>query len=186
MKLQYIVKKEDENKTVKQLLFSKFNISNRLFTKLKGLNCIFINSNITLPSTPVLYKDLIEVNLDYNEDNSNIVPTNLKLDIIYEDDCYIVINKTYGIAVHPSILHYDNSLSNGIKYYFDLIGLNKKIRPVNRIDKDTSGIVIFAKNEYIQESLIKQMNNKTFIKEYIAIVDGFFNNKKRHYRPTYC
>ena len=63
------------------------------------------------------------------------------------------------------MLHYDNSLSNGVKYYFDTIGLNKKIRPVNRLDKDTSGIVIFAKNEYIQECLISQMKKNLFKKE---------------------
>ena len=100
----------------------------------------------------------------------------MNLDIIYEDDSYIVINKPAGIPVHPSMLHYENSLSNGVKFYFDSIGLKKKIRPVNRLDKDTSGIVIFAKNEYIQENLIKQMKKKIFYKEYIAICDGIFKN----------
>ena len=82
------------------------------------------------------------------------------------------------MAVHPSILHYNNSLSNGIKYYFESIGLNRKIRPVNRLDRDTTGIVIFAKNEYIQECLIKQMENKNFYKEYIAVLEGLLNEPK--------
>ena len=98
--------------------------------------------------------DKITVSLDYEEDNSNIVPNKLDLDIVYEDDGLLVINKPSGIPVHPSILHYEDSLSNGVKFYFDQIGLKKKIRPVNRIDKDTSGLVIFAKCEYIQEELI--------------------------------
>lgn len=62
-----------------------------------------------------------------------------------------------------------------------LFGLKKKIRPVNRIDKDTSGLVIFAKNEYIQECLIRQMQTNDLKKEYIAIVEGYFDNKKRNY-----
>lgn len=96
----------------------------------------------------------------------------MNLDIIYEDDAYLVVNKPANIAIHPSCLHYDNSLSNGVKFYFDSIGLKKKIRPVNRLDKDTSGVVIFAKNEYIQECLIRQMKHNLFIKEYICVLDG--------------
>ena len=89
----------------------------------------------------------------------------------------IVINKPAGIAVHPSMRHYKDSLSNGVRFYFDKIGLKKKIRPVNRLDIGTSGLVVFAKNEYIQECLIKQMKDKTFKKEYICIVDGILNEK---------
>ena len=63
-----------------------------------------------------------------------------------------------------------------------LFGLKKKIRPVNRLDKDTSGLVIFAKNEYIQEDLIKQMKSNQFSKEYIAVVDGILQEKKRNYK----
>lgn len=101
--------------------------------------------------------DEVSILIDFEEDNSNIVSTKMDLNIIYEDDSYIVINKPSNTPVHPSMMHYENSLSNGLKYYFEKIGLKKKIRPVNRLDKDTSGIVIFAKNEYIQECLIKQM-----------------------------
>lgn len=82
------------------------------------------------------------------------------------------------MPVHPSCYHFKDSLSNGIRYYFDSIGLKKKIRPVNRIDRDTSGIVIFAKNEYIQESLIRQMRQKQFSKEYIAIIEGILSEKE--------
>lgn len=69
----------------------------------------------------------------------------MDLDILYEDEYYLVINKPPHLPIHPSMLHYENSLSNGVKYYFDSIGLKKKIRPVIRLDKDTSGIVILPK-----------------------------------------
>lgn len=74
--------------------------------------------------------------------------------------------------------YYENSLSNGVKYYFDQIGLKKKIRPVNRLDKDTTGIVIFAKNEYVQENLVRQMATGEFEKEYIAILEGKLDKKQ--------
>ena len=101
----------------------------------------------------------------------------MPLDIIYEDEYLLVINKPAGIAIHPSILHYNDSLSNGVKFYFDKLGLKKKIRIVNRLDRNTSGLVIFAKNEYIQECLIRQMKTKEFKKEYLAIVEGILPNK---------
>ena len=90
----------------------------------------------------------------------------------------LVVEKYPNMPVHPTMYHYEDSLSNGIKYYYNKIGLNKKIRPVNRLDKDTSGIVIFAKNEYIQECLIYQMKNNIFKKEYIGILDGLLKDKK--------
>ena len=94
-----------------------------------------------------------------------------------EDEYYIVINKPSGIAIHPSILHYTDSLANGVKFYFEQKNIKKKIRPINRLDKDTSGIVIFAKNEYIQEFLVKEMKKNTFFKEYIAVCEGIFESK---------
>ena len=177
MDLEYVVLKKDEGKTLKDILISHFKISHRLLITLKKEKCLFINNEITYIDKKLNYKDIIRVSFSYNEDNSNIVFKNIPLDIIYEDDWYLIINKPSGIAIHPSILHYDNSLSNGVKYYFDSIGLKKKIRPVNRIDKDTSGLVVFAKNEYIQEALIRQMKDLSFKKEYIAIVEGKFKEK---------
>ena len=101
----------------------------------------------------------------------------MKLDIVFEDDCFLILNKPAGIAVHPSILHYQDSLSNGVKFYFEVKGINRKIRPVNRLDLNTSGLIIFAKNEYVQECLIQQMNNCIFKKEYLAIVSGHLKNE---------
>ena len=101
----------------------------------------------------------------------------MNLDVVFEDDALLIINKPANTPIHPSMEHFEDSLSNGVKYYFDTIGLKKKIRPVNRLDKDTSGLVVFAKNEYIQECLVKQMKTNEFKKEYIAICSGKFEKK---------
>ena len=174
MKLAYINSNKYSN--VKEVLKAEFSMSDRLLLKLKKLDKIYLNGNVTSVNHPVLENDLIECYLDYEEDNSNIVPTEMPLNIIYEDKAYIVVNKPAGIPVHPSMEHYADSLSNGIAFYFNQIGLKKKIRPVNRLDKDTSGIVIFAKNEYSQEYLVRQMKSKEFIKKYIAVVTGSLDN----------
>lgn len=174
MKLAYVNSSKYSN--VKEVLKAEFSMSDRLLLKLKKLDKIYLNGNVTSVNHPVLENDLIECYLDYEEDNSNIIPTEMSLNIIYEDEAYIVVNKPAGIPVHPSMDHYTDSLSNGIAFYFNQIDLKKKIRPVNRLDKDTSGIVIFAKNEYIQECLVRQMKSKEFIKRYIAVVNGNLDN----------
>ena len=178
MELRYIVKDNSQYKNINQILEKKFDFSTRLLAKLIKNKQILLNGFSVDTRNEISINDEIIVKLDLEEDNSNIVPTKMNIEIIYEDEWFLVINKPAGIAIHPSRMHYTDSLSNGIRYYFDKIGLKKKVRPVNRLDFDTSGIVIFAKCEYIQECFIKQMNNKTFKKEYLAIVDGILENKK--------
>lgn len=171
MKLKFKVI-ESKYHTIKEVLKDYFCISDRLLTKLKKANQIYLNSKSTYINHPLSLNDIISVDLDFNEESESIVSKEISLDIIYEDDALLIINKKPEMPVHPSILHFEDSLSNGIKFYFDQIGLKRKIRPVNRLDKDTSGIVIFAKNEYVQESLIRQMKNNIFKKEYLAILVG--------------
>ena len=171
MEIIYTVK--ENNKTIKQILKENLFISDRLLIFLRKNKLIYYNNDklINLNITAKL-NNTIKIDLNFEEDNSNIIPVKMDLNIIYEDDALLILNKPAGIPVHPSILHYTNSLSNGVKYYFDSINLKKKIRPVNRLDRNTSGIVIFAKNQYVQECLIHQMQTKEFKKFYLAVVEG--------------
>lgn len=177
MELKY--KNNNNNyKKVLDVLKLEFDMSDRLILKLKKSTRIYLNGSLSPVWSSISIGDTVSVLIDFDEDNSNIVPTKIDLDILYEDEALLVINKPSAMPVHPSNLHYLDSLSNGIKYYFDSIGLNKKIRPINRLDKDTTGIVLFAKNEYIQECLVKQMKRKTFIKEYVAVLNGILAENK--------
>lgn len=171
MEITYTI--EENNKTIKQILKERLFISDRLLTFLKK-NSLILYNNDKITNLNILAKlnSTVTVDLNFEEDNSNIVPIKMDLKIIYEDEALLIIDKPAGIPVHPSILHYTNNLSNGVKYYFDSINLKKKIRPVNRLDRNTSGIVIFAKNQYIQECLIHQMQTKEFKKTYLAVVEG--------------
>lgn len=144
MKLNYKVNENDVNKTIKEIILSNFKISHRLLITLKKENAVYLNDIPTFIYKTVKNNDIITVCFDYEEDNSNIFSKNIPLDIIYEDEWYLVINKQAGIPIHPSMSHYEDSLSNGIKFYFDSIGLKKKIRPVNRLDKDTSRLSCFC------------------------------------------
>lgn len=177
MKLTYTIQPNDNFSNVKELLKLKFQISDRLLVKLKKNKKIWLNSTPTFVNSRLKPFDIVEILIDFEEKSENIIPTQMDLNIIYEDEYYIVINKPSGIAIHPSILHYTDSLANGVKFYFEQKNIKKKIRPINRLDKDTSGIVIFAKNEYIQEFLVKEMKKNTFFKEYIAVCEGIFESK---------
>ena len=174
MIIKYINK--DNYNTINDVLINEFQFSSRLMSKLIKNKKIYLNNSFCDTRKSINYNDEIVVDLSGKENNSNIVATNMDLDIIYEDDWFLVVNKQPGIAVHPSSLHYSDSLSNGVKFYFDKIGLKKKIRVVNRLDYNTSGIVVFAKCEYIHEQFSKQMIQHIFQKEYLCIINGFLDN----------
>ena len=119
MDLKYVVKEHDCYTNVKEVLKAYFHISDRLLLKLKNSKNIFLNGEPTYVSKSIKTNDVIIVRIDFIEDSSNIVPVKMDLDILYEDEYYLVINKPPHLPVHPSMLHYENSLSNGVKYYFD-------------------------------------------------------------------
>ena len=176
MRLKY---KNLKYENLKQVLKNEFNISNRLISILKLNDSILVNGNVSNINDLIYHNDIIEINLDFPEtDNENIIPVKMDLDVLFEDNSMLVVNKPSNMPVHPSILHYNDTLSNGVKYYFNENNIYKSIRPVNRLDKDTTGIVIFAKNQYVQEELIKQMKKNIFKKEYYAILDGHLEKEK--------
>lgn len=176
MLLKYIVK---DNKNLRSILKDELNISSRLFNKIKN-KYVFVNGEHAIYYRDLNINDVVEVDFSYDDDNYNNIVSNpdIKFEIVYEDDWLLIVNKGANLPVHPSLNHYDISLSNGVRAYFDKIGLNKTVRLVNRIDKDTTGLVVIAKCEYIQECLIKQMNDDSFIKEYIAIALGLVDSSE--------
>lgn len=176
MVLKFIVQNNNYS-SINQILKNELHISSRLLQKIINLKHVYLNNKIVDTRCSVNLGDVILVDLDFNEESENIIPKKIDLDIVFEDDAFLIINKPSKIATHPSMSHYDDSLSNGVKYYFDKINLHRKIRPINRLDFNTSGLVVFAKNQYVQECLISQMKMNTFQKEYLAIVDGHFTKK---------
>lgn len=104
----------------------------------------------------------------------DLEPENIPLDIVYEDDDVIVVNKPAGMVVHPSPGHPNHTLVNALLYHSPLSTINGTFRPgiVHRIDKDTSGLLMVAKNDHAHQSLALQLKNKTNLREYIALVHG--------------
>ena len=106
---------------------------------------------------------------------ADIKPENLNLNFYYEDDDVAIVYKPKGMVVHPSAGHYTGTLVNGLMYQMkDLSGINGEIRPgiVHRIDKDTSGLLMIAKNDVAHRSLVEQLIDKSVTRKYIALVHG--------------
>ncbi len=116
MELKFIVKSETN---IKSILREKLSFSERLYKKVKK-DYIFINGTKIGYDTILHSGDIITINLDFNENNSNIVPNkDIPLNILYEDEWLIIVDKPAGIPVHPSMDHFEDSLSNAIKYYYE-------------------------------------------------------------------
>ena len=170
MKLNYIIKSDDDKLSIKSIIKREFKLSTRLLNKLKTTGRVLINNQTAFVNNSAKIGDLITLDFDYDEEDY-IIPQKFALEILFEDDFYLAVNKPAGVVVHPSCYHPDNTLANYVKYY---LNNKKKIRPVNRLDNGTSGIVLFAKNEYAQE-LFKQLEIEP-IKKYIAFVLGKMDN----------
>lgn len=122
--------------------------------------------------------DVIDIIIPEPE-NIDIAPKDMPLDVLYEDEDVIVINKPQGMVVHPAPGHFDDTLVNALMFRCEdgLSGINGKLRPgiVHRIDRDTSGVIMAAKNDLAHRHLAKQLSAHTIVRRYIAIVYGSFS-----------
>ena len=156
---------------------TKYDMSRSKAQKLNDDNLIFVNGEHKNNSYIVEDKDIIEL-----IENKEYVPSkfkgeNIPLDIVYEDEDIVIINKASGMVVHPASGNYENTLVNALIYRYNLDDKNVRSGIVHRIDKDTSGLVIVAKNDKTLELLTEMFKNKEIKKTYLAIVDGVINNK---------
>lgn len=140
-------------------------------------NGILVNGRQQRVTATIFSGDRIEVKLEESQiKKADLIPLAKPLDILYEDEDVIVINKPAGVVVHPSHGHYQDSLSNQLTYYFSLQKNNIKIRSIGRLDKETSGIVLFAKNQPAAQRLALQREQKLLRKEYLAFVNGHLSS----------
>ena len=156
----------------------KFLVENTEYTRSKiqkmiDNDCILVNGKSIKSSYTLKAGDQIEVK-DY-EENTDILPENIPLDIYYEDDDLIVVNKPSGMVVHPAPGNYTGTLVNALMYHTNnLSTVNSTIRPgiVHRIDADTSGLLLVAKNDKAHNILAEAIQKKEVVREYIALVEG--------------
>lgn len=178
---------EDENLTLKEVLLDKLNFSVRSLSKMKRYKTVKVNNEYIKPSEKIKKGDLIEVKIE--EDMADFKPQNLELPILYDDFDIIMVNKPPFMVVHPTKSHYENTIANGVTHYIMEKNEKIKVRFVNRLDMNTSGLVIVAKNPYAQFVLSSDMKEDKVEKMYIAVVKGvvkedFGTINEPIYRPT--
>ncbi len=175
--LEYTTVKEDEGLTLIEILSVRMEISSRLIRKLKKDRRIFYNGR-KKPSMNLFVRnnDQIKVIMDLEE--NQFLAEDIEIDILYEDLDMMVIDKKPYRVVHPTLGHPTGTIANGLAKHFNDLGINTKIRFINRLDRDTSGILLIAKNPYAQQIISTQMKENKTDKRYIALVHGDIEGDK--------
>ena len=165
-----------ENIRIDKYLSDETTYSRELITKMIKEGFILVNDNITKPSYKTKLNDEIEIDETFQKEE-NILPEEMSLEIVYEDEHLLVINKPSGLVVHPGNGNKNSTLVNGLKYYTDNlsdIGGDNRVGIVHRLDKDTSGLMLVAKNNKTHELLAEDFKNKKIYREYNSLLIGRF------------
>lgn len=170
LKLEYRVEAKDEGLKVIDVIATSMNISSRLIRKCKSNHNILLNRKKTSVNRTVSTDDVITLMLDHDE--NTFEPNDIEIDILFETADMMAINKSPFLVVHPTKGHPEGTLANAISYYQYKSGQNFKTRFINRLDRDTTGIVLIAKNAYAQQFISEQMQNDEVDKVYYAVVKG--------------
>lgn len=168
------VKVVENDIRIDKYLSNNTELSRTLISKMIDNGYILVNGKKTKNNYKVKENDIVSIDDSFKEE-INIEPEEMDLDIVYEDNDIMIINKPSGIVVHPGNGNYKGTLVNGLMYYTNnLSDVNGEIRPgiVHRIDKDTSGLIIVAKNNKTHEILGDYFKNKSITRTYIALVKG--------------
>lgn len=168
---------ENDGIRLDKFLMEKLDVSRSKIQKLIDNGNILVNGVVSKASYVVKMDDLIEV-ISMEDEVINIEAENIPLDIVYEDEYLLVVNKPSGMVVHPGNGNYNHTLVNALMYHCNnLSSVNGDIRPgiVHRIDADTSGLLLVAKNDMVHNDLAKQISEKSVVRKYVCLVHGVIN-----------
>lgn len=168
----YTIPKEFEGTPLLSYLKEK-QYSSQIITHLKRTENGILLNGVWGRVRDILHEnDILTISLIESEPSENIVPTNLPLDIVYEDEDLMVINKAADVPIHPSQGNYDNTLANAVAYYFAQENETFTYRCINRLDRDTTGLLILAKHMYSASLLSNMVQNRKIHREYLAVATG--------------
>ena len=184
MKIGYRVDKKTDNLMLNQILKQELQISSSLRREIIQSNACTVNGHILYLSSRVKEGDCIAIDLDKTNSADDNLEVNINLekemgnniDVVYEDEYILAVNKEAGTSSHPNANQKEETLTQQVQEYYIKKGYRCNVHIVNRLDRNTSGICIFAKHKYIQELLSKAMKTDNFRKEYIAVVHGKMQN----------
>ena len=170
--LHYEINPEDDGRTVHEFLTSR-GYSHAVFVQLKKTSYgILVNHNWYYVTDRLHTGDQLVITLEETESSTQIKPVPMPLAIVYEDEDLLVVNKPSDMPVHPSMNHYDHTLANGVMHYFTSQGIPYTFRCVNRLDRDTTGLTLLAKNMLSSAILSRQILHREIHRTYLAIAEG--------------
>ena len=144
----------------------------------KQANGILLNGIWSYVNTRLSTGDTLTLTLSEETSSEKIPPVNLPLHILYEDEDILVLNKPADMPIHPSLNNYENTLANAVAYYYDSQNIPFVFRCINRLDRDTTGVTMLAKNPFSAGILSEMVRNREIHREYVAIADGIFPKKE--------
>ncbi len=170
--IRYTIENEQSAMSVGEYLKHK-NYSSQSISNLKHISDgIMLNGKRAYVTEKLEAGDHIDINIYEETSSEKIPPVEMKLDIIYEDEDLIVLNKPADMPVHPSMNNYENTLANGLAFYYGNRGENFVFRCMNRLDRNTTGAVLVAKNAISGAMLSQMIRERSIEKEYVAIATG--------------
>lgn len=171
--LEIRINRDNSGKTVEKILKNEFGISTGLLKRLRDGGKILLNGKSCRTVDLCMDEDVLSADVTECLDSSgDILPVNMPLEILFEDEFILVVNKPGGMASHPSHGNYDNTLANAVMYHWKKLNEYRSFHIINRLDKDTSGICVIGKNSFSHSAISEQMKNGDFKRKYTAIVHG--------------
>ncbi|MBN6188352.1 RluA family pseudouridine synthase [Aneurinibacillus sp. BA2021] len=161
----------ETERNVRSFLREVHGISRSLLVELKHVKGIRLNGQVTYLDHPLQPGDCIELHLP-EEESEHIIPEPIPFSLAFEDEDVLVVDKAAGLCVHPTMLHPSGTLANGVVHHWNQQGISRKFRPVNRLDKDTSGLVLIAKSQYAHQQLAAMQQENRIERYYEAVVHG--------------
>jgi 23S rRNA pseudouridine1911/1915/1917 synthase len=169
-RLAYQISEDEVGLSLIEVMSQKMSVSSRMIRRSKDGKSIQLNGYVVSVNAKVRLNDVVSVELDKEP---NIFPAeDIPIEVVFENHDLLVINKQPYVVVHPTKGHPDGTIGNGIAKYFEGNGFDGKIRFINRLDRDTSGLLLVAKNGYTQQIISNQMIDDAVEKRYMALVLG--------------
>ncbi len=175
--LERKVEENYDGVVIREFLKEELELSSRLIRRSALEKRIFVNDEPVRMRKVLHTGDVVKIQLQ-REESQNIIPEKMNLDIVYEDEDILVLNKPPYTVVHPTRGYPTGTLANGILYYFQETNQNCIVRLVSRLDMDTSGLIVIGKNQYAHMALSKEMKLNRMEKRYLAVVHGHLKEKE--------
>lgn len=169
--IRHTVTPEQAGRTVEEVLTGSLEVSRRMIQRLTRSQGIRLNGKAAFLARKVRAGDVVAARVASREE-ATLPPVRMDLAVLYEDAEVLVVDKPPHLLVHPTTPAHRDTLAHGVAHHLQMQGLETRVRPIHRIDRDTSGLVLFAKSSFAHQHLDRQLRERELKREYLALVDG--------------